>query len=185
MPGSNQALIPLGAVRAGHETAGRLFEAGKKTLVYPGGDVDKLRPWRQRDRIEFDGRDGFARLAIRHDVPVIPVVVQGAHSTVIIVDDLHWLARLLRTDRYLRVSRWPLMISLPWGLTLGPSPPYFPLPAKIRIEFLEPVGFRRTGLEASRDDVYVADCARRLRWRMQSALDRLAGRIEPEPPGQK
>lgn len=174
LPVLRQILVPMGAVRASHDNADRLFREGKKVLVYPGGDVDTMRPWRERNRIKFDGRAGFMRLALRNDVPIIPVVAQGAHSTAIIFDDLPWLARLLRTHDWLRLTRVPLMFTIPWGITLGPSPPYFPLPAKIKIELLEPIRYAPGDRAAAEDPNFVADSARRLRWRMQSALDRLA-----------
>jgi 1-acyl-sn-glycerol-3-phosphate acyltransferase len=61
----NQILVPLGGVRAAHEPAMRLFAAGRKVLVYPGGDFDSMRPFRRRDEIVFGGRRGYMRLALR------------------------------------------------------------------------------------------------------------------------
>ncbi len=175
MPVVNQILGPLGAVRASHDNGARLFAAGKKVLVYPGSDFDAMRPFRDRDKIVFNGRQGYIRLALRHSVPIIPVVAAGAHSTFYIIDDLRWLARLIRADRLLRIKVWPLTLSLPWGLTLGPPPMiYWPLPSKILIEVLDPIRFERTGPDAAADPDWVAECAARVESRMQSALTRLA-----------
>ncbi len=129
----NQLLIPLGAIRADPNNAKRLFARGYKVLDYPGGEIDAMRPFRERNRIKFDGRVGYVRLALRHDIPLIPVVAAGAHSTFFVIDDLPWLARLLRVDELFRIRTWPLTMSLPWGLTLGPPPPHIPLPARMRI----------------------------------------------------
>lgn len=173
LPIIHQIVIPLGAVRASHENAHRLFERGHKVLVYPGGDVDSMRPFRDRNRVVFGGRRGYLRLALRERVPIIPVVSAGAHGTLIILDDLRPLANLLGLGRVLRAKVWPLALSVPWGLTLGPPIVYLPLPVKIWIEVLEPIRFERDGEEAAADERYVERCAERVEATMQAALERL------------
>ncbi len=167
-------IIPLGAVRASHDNANRLFKAGKKVLVYPGGDLDSMRPFRHRNRIVFGGRKGYARLAIRNGVPIIPVVAAGAQSTWIVIDDMRWFAKLIRSDKWLRSKVWPVTLCLPWGITVGPLVPYIPFPSKILIEILEPICFERSGDEAAADEAYVAECDVQVRSAMQTALTRLA-----------
>lgn len=174
LPVVGAILRPLGAVRASHDNARRLFERGRRVLVYPGGDVDAMRPWRDRDRIVFGGRKGYVRLALRCGVPIAPVVAAGAHETFVVIDDLPWLARALRADRWLRVKVWPLTLCLPWGVTLGPLVPYLPFPSRILVEFLEPIRFGRSGEAAASDEAYVARCDARVREAMQAALTRLA-----------
>lgn len=173
-PVFNQILIPLGAVRASHDNALRLFAAGRKVLVYPGGDVDSLRPFRHRDRIVFDGRRGYIRLALRAGVPVVPAVAAGAHSTFLVIDDLRWLARALGIDRRLRLKVMPLILSFPLGLTVGPLLPYLPFPSRILMEVLEPIRFELSGDAAAADEDYVSACAAEVESRMQAALTRLA-----------
>ncbi|GAB2970938.1 hypothetical protein [Nocardioides montaniterrae] len=46
----------LGVVRAGQSAARELLADGANVLVYPGGDVDALRAYRDRHKIMFDGR---------------------------------------------------------------------------------------------------------------------------------
>ena len=173
MPFIHQFLVPLGAVRASHDCAHRLFQQNKKVIVYPGGDFDAMRPFRHRNKIVFGGRKGYIRLALRENVPIIPVVTAGAHSVYIIIDDMRWLARLFRFDRMFRLKVFPLTLSIPWGLTLGPLIFYIPYPSKISIEILEPVYFKHTGSNAANDNSYVNDCANRVEGLMQSALDRM------------
>ena len=172
-PGLNQLLAPLGGVRASHENASKIFGQGKKVLVYPGGDEDALRPYRLRKQIRFGGRTGYIRLALRHGVPIIPVVCAGAHETFFVIDDLPWLAKALGAPRWLRLKVWPLTLSVPWGLTLGPAPPHFPLPSRILLETLAPIAFERKGEEAAADNDYVSRCAETVESVMQQALDRL------------
>lgn len=174
LPVWNQILVPLGAIRARPEHAQRLFELGHKVLVYPGGDIEALRPFRERKRIKFSHRQGYIRTALRHRVPIIPVVSAGTQETFVVVDDLPWLAHLLRTDEHFRINRWPLSLSFPWGLTLGPPPPHIPFPTRIRVEILEPIYFavRREKTQPS-DPCYVSECAETVENTMQHALDRL------------
>jgi len=174
LPPFNQVLVPLGAVRASHDNAIRLFAAGRKVLVYPGGDLDAMRPFRHRHRVVFGNRRGYIRLALRAGVPIVPVVTCGAHAAFVIVDDLRWFARLIRADRLLRVKVWPLTFCLPWGFTLGPGVAYLPFPTRIVQTVLPAIELGRTGDEAAGDEAYVSACAARVEIAMQEALDRLA-----------
>ncbi|MFH2005854.1 MAG: 1-acyl-sn-glycerol-3-phosphate acyltransferase [bacterium] len=176
-PVVNQIVGPIGAVRASHANAHRIFAAGKKVLVYPGGDVDNMRPWRHRYRIVFGGRTGYVRLALRESVPIIPVVSAGGHNTFIVIDDLRWLARLLRVDKLIRSHVWPLVLSIPWGLTVGVIPVYIPWPAKILMEVGRPITFARTGPDAAADGTYVRLCADEVEDTLQRMLDRLAAEL--------
>lgn len=173
-PIANQIFVPLGGVRASPENAHKLFSAHRKVLVYPGGDVEAMRPFRDRDRIVFGPRRGYLRLAISEGVPILPVVTAGAHSGLVILDDGGRVARFLHLDRLLRVKVFPIVLSAPWGLTIGFPPPYIPLPTRFFMEFLEPIRFERSGEEAANDREYVERCHRRVVGAMQAALTRLA-----------
>lgn len=173
LPVIGPTLLRAGVVPAHPDAARMLLAAGHKVMVYPGGDLDALRPWSQRNRVRFGGRRGFARAALLAGVPIVPVAAQGAHETLIVLDDLQGLARWTGADRHLRLKVWPLSLSIPWGLTLGPTPPYLPLPAKIRIDVLPPVHFERTGPEAAADEAYVTACAATIEEQIQAAVSRL------------
>jgi len=174
LPAVHQFFVPLGAVRASHANAHRLFAEGKKALVYPGGDLDSMRSFRHRDRVVFGPRRGYIRLALREGTPIVPVVSSGAHSVLLTLDDGRWLARALGLKRLVRTEVWPIALSIPWGLTVGPTPPYIPFPTQIFVEFLEPVHFERTGPEAAEDSAYVEACHERVHGAMESALKRLS-----------
>jgi 1-acyl-sn-glycerol-3-phosphate acyltransferase len=128
----------LGVVPAANSFAERIFESGGSALVYPGGDVEALRPWRDRNKIIFSGRKGFLKLAHRANVKIVPVVATGGHDTLIVLNDGRRTAKLLRLDKLARVKSMPMTLSLPWGLSPLPLP-HFPFPAKIRIQVLEPI----------------------------------------------
>lgn len=174
LPLLHQLLVPLGAVRAHPETAHALLSRGRKALVYPGGDIDAFRPYRRRDRVDFGGRDGYIRLALRERIPIVPVVTAGAHETFFVLDDFRWLPGWLGLDRLLRLKVWPLSLSIPWGLVLGPTPPHLPLPSKILAEVLEPIELGHP--ELADDAGFIRACAAEVEGRMQHALTRLAER---------
>ena len=177
VPFIHQIVMPLGGIRASHENAHRLFAAGKKALVYPGGDLESMRPFRLRNKIVFGGRRGYIRLVLNENVPIIPVVSAGAHASYVVLSDNQWFAKGLRLDRFLRTEVWPLTLSLPFGLTFGPHPFHIPFPVRILIEVLEPIRFDRYGPEAASDEDYVKECAETVERAMQECLDRLAEEI--------
>jgi 1-acyl-sn-glycerol-3-phosphate acyltransferase len=170
----NQIFAPLGGVRASPENAHKLFEARRKVLVFPGGDVEALRPFKDRDKIVFGDRRGYLRLAITEGVPILPVVTAGAHAGLVVLDDGGRIAKFLGIDRALRVKVCPIVLSVPWGLTIGFPPPYVPMPTRMFMEFLDPMRFERSGADAANDRDYVERCHRRVVGTMQAALTRLA-----------
>ena len=171
-PLTNQMLPAMGAIAANPENAHRVFAAGRKVLVYPGGDLDAFRPSRDRGRVVFGPRRGYVRLALSEGVPIIPVVSAGSHDGWWVLSDGRWLSRLLHTHRFLRTDVLPITLSVPWGLTAG-APPYLPLPTRVFIDVLEPIYFERSGPEAADDMDYVEACHLRVLDTMQLALDRL------------
>ncbi|MDY0004334.1 MAG: lysophospholipid acyltransferase family protein [Polyangia bacterium] len=174
LPVVHQVIVPLGAVRASHENARRIFAAGKKALVYPGGDFDDMRPFKDRNRVVFGGRQGYMRLALSHGVPIIPVVSCGSHESLLVLWDGQRLARLIGADRWMRSKVWPVSICLPWGVWVGPPLLYIPFPTWILQEVLQPIVFERTGPQAAADPEYVAACCERVESAMQACLDGLA-----------
>ncbi|MEB3322312.1 MAG: lysophospholipid acyltransferase family protein [Synechococcaceae cyanobacterium] len=167
----------VGAVPFHARTALELLRRGDSLLVYPGGGQDAFRPHRHRGRIHFAGRTGFLRLAIWHDLPLVPLISWGSHDTLLVIDDLYGLARglhrlgmpwLLGLDPQVM----PLYLGLPWGLALGPLP-NIPLPAKIHTRVCPPIRFERSGHAASRDRAYVQACYGQVVASMQRELDGL------------
>jgi 1-acyl-sn-glycerol-3-phosphate acyltransferase len=144
----------LGVVPADNSFAETIFASGGSALVYPGGDVEALRPWRQRHKIVFSGRKGFLRLAHEAGVKIVPVVATGGHDTLFVLNDGRRTAQLLRLDKLARVKSLPFTLSIPWGLLPFPLP-HIPLPAKIRMQVLEPIDLRaRFGEEPDWDHAY-------------------------------
>jgi 1-acyl-sn-glycerol-3-phosphate acyltransferase len=106
--------------------------------VLPGGDLDAFKSWEDRNRIVFGSRTGFARLAMQHHVPIIPIVTAGAGESLLVLSSGERLARAMQLDKLLRVKAFPVSVSLPWGINVGAVGllPYLPLPSKLRTRVL-------------------------------------------------
>jgi 1-acyl-sn-glycerol-3-phosphate acyltransferase len=133
------ALAKLGAVRARQDVAAEALRRGYAVQVYPGGDHDACRSFFRRNEIVFAGRKGYVELARDAGVPIVPVVSVGAHEALVVLWDGVPLAKRLGLDRRFRLKAFPLSLSLPWGLWLGPLPGYMPLPTKISVRVLPPI----------------------------------------------
>ena len=154
LPGLGRLARKLGVVTAKPESAAAVFETGGSALVYPGGDVEALRPWTQRNRIVFDGRKGFLRLAHANKVKIVPIVATGGQDTFFVLNDGRRTAELLRIDKLLRIKTLPLSVSFPWLLFPGDMF-HVPFPAKIRVQVLDPVDLHeRFGEEPDWDEAY-------------------------------
>lgn len=163
-----------GAVRASKPNTDALLSAGKKVLVYPGGDREVFRPFTHRDRVELGDRRGYVRVAIAHGIPILPVVTSGIQSGFVSLSDGHALARRFPLAKKLRVGVLPVTLSFPFGISFGLPAPYVPLASSVRIRALPPIHFPRTGPEAAADLAYVEACHEHVRTTMQVAADALA-----------
>jgi 1-acyl-sn-glycerol-3-phosphate acyltransferase len=163
----------LGARPAGRESAREGFDAGHHVMVLPGGDLDAFKSWEDRNRIVFGGRSGFARLAMEHGVPIVPIVTAGAGESLFVLSSGQRLARALRLDKTLRLKAVPVSVSLPWGLSVGAVGllPYLPLPTKLRTRVLPAMAATPT----EDADAY----AGRVQSAMQRALDDMTAQRRP------
>jgi 1-acyl-sn-glycerol-3-phosphate acyltransferase len=169
MPGLG-SLRKFGTVAASPRNARRALESGAALLVYPGGDYEVHRPSWQRNRVDFDGRQGFIRLALDEGVPIVPVVSIGGQETALFLSRGEGLARLLALDRMFRLKVLPISLALPWVLNVGDMLGHIPLPAKLTIETLPPINLKAEfGPDPDLDEIY--DHLIRL---MQDTLDALA-----------
>jgi 1-acyl-sn-glycerol-3-phosphate acyltransferase len=169
MPGLS-FLRRFGTVAASPQNAEKALGSGAALLVYPGGDHEVHRPIWERNKIDFDGRKGWIRLALEEDVPLVPVVSIGGQETSLFLSRGDRLAKLLLLDRSLRLKVLPISLALPWGINVGDFLGHVPLPAKIVVECLAPIDLRAEfGPEPDLDAVYDEVVAR-----MQAALDALA-----------
>src|SRR5881628_2136003 len=124
----------MGVLPAAPDSIATALAEGRDVAVWPGGEVDSLRPWQERDVANLAGRKGFVKMAIRAGVPIVPIATVGGADAMPVLIRGDRLSKALRLDKVLRLKVFPLAISLPWGLAPA-ALPQLPLPAKIRTRF--------------------------------------------------
>lgn len=105
-PGGADVHQHLGTVPSTYEAAFAALEAGASLLVFPGGDHDSLRPITEVNRVDFNGRKGFLRIAREAGVPIVPLGIRGSHWTAPILVRSRALASLFVAPRLLGLKRW-------------------------------------------------------------------------------
>lgn len=120
-----------GVVSGTHANVRRLLERDELLAVFPEGVTGPAKPFRRRYELQ-DWRVGHAELAIRYQVPIIPVAIIGAEES------------------------WPLLLRLRWNLFGAPYLPIpiapVPLPVPFRIHYGKPVTLHRQYSSADADD---------------------------------
>ncbi len=157
----------LGVIHASRENAEESLRSGAMVLAFPGGDYDAFRPTFSQNVIDFGGRTGYVRTAMKAGVPIVPAVSIGGQETQLFLTRGNRLAKRLGLKRF-RIEILPVTVGFPFGMTLF-FPANLPLPAKIVYQVLEPIDIAaRFGEDADVDEVdaYVRSV-------MQSTLDRL------------
>jgi 1-acyl-sn-glycerol-3-phosphate acyltransferase len=171
-----------GAVLAHPRVARRVLEKDQALLVYPGGELEALRPFSRRYEVDFAGRAGFVKLARQADACVVPIVTCGAHAPFVIVPGGGHVARWLGFRRFLGWKVFPLsaggLVSIAalalalvfpalWPLWLASVlHALWPWPCRIEMEVLPPMRV----LPEETDE----QAAERVRLAMQEAMDRMA-----------
>ncbi|MBK9258339.1 MAG: 1-acyl-sn-glycerol-3-phosphate acyltransferase [Polyangiaceae bacterium] len=172
LPGAGPVLNAMGAIKASPINAARALDQGAAVLVFPGGDLDACRPFSRRYEIEFGKRRGFVRTALRHGVPIVPIVSAGAHHSLYVMTDGRKIAEALGLPDIMRWNVAPIGLALPWGLFALAPLPHLPPPVKIHTRILAPI---RPGLPASAadDPDAVEHVFTLVRDTMQGAMDEL------------
>lgn len=178
----------VGAVVAHPKMAIAALHQNASVLVYPGGARDVFRPYTQRHQICLDGNLAFIKLALRENVPLVPLVSYGAHDTLIVLADFYSIVQQFHKWGMpwflgLDPQVFPIYLGLPWGLALGPLP-NLPLPVQIHTRVCPPIQFERSGPAAARDTEYVMVCYQAFCEQMQSQLDDLVQSVEQPAPVQ-
>ncbi len=178
-------VLRIGGVRASSAAGLRPLAQGFPVLVFPGGDLDALRPFRARNQVVWGHRHGFLRTARDGLVPVVPLVISGSHAQYTLLPGGPLLARLLGLRR-LRLATWPLplggavllgalglwlagLLAGPWVL-LALVLAVCPNPTRIDYRFLAP----EAPPAADVDGAELLQRAAALRQRMETALGELA-----------
>jgi 1-acyl-sn-glycerol-3-phosphate acyltransferase len=77
IPGWRDFLHKVGAVVGSRDNCGGLLDAGEAVLVFPGGAREVAKRRDEAYKLIWKERIGFARMAIEHQVPIVPMAVLG------------------------------------------------------------------------------------------------------------
>lgn len=156
LPVWRDLLLKIGAVRGTRDACARLFESGEAVLVFPGGGREVMKHKRERYRLIWKERIGFARLAIQHSVPIVPFASVGVEDMFEIVVDADDILRSPVGDllRALGVTEQPWFRHgevLP-PIARGRGPGAFPRLERQYFLFGEPISTERyAGRHEDRD----------------------------------
>ncbi len=177
LPGLGRLSAQVGAIQPHPNLIRAALRKDAAVLIYPGGAKDVFRPYSLRNRIYFHGHKGFIKLALQEEAPIVPFISYGAHSTLIVLAEIH--SQMQQLHRLglpwltgIDPGVFPIYLGLPWGVGIGPLP-NIPLPIKLHTRVCPAIAFERYGEEAARDRQYVERCYRLVESRMQAELDRL------------
>ncbi len=121
----------LGQVTGHPKNCRYLLENGEVIVVFPEGVKAISKPvWNKYNLLHFG--NGFMRLALETNSPIVPVGIVGSEEQFCIVHDSKLSARLMGLPVF------PVSLSFPWLGLLG----LLPLPVKYRLYFGEPIQFK-------------------------------------------
>jgi 1-acyl-sn-glycerol-3-phosphate acyltransferase len=164
----------MGVLPAAPDSISAALAAGHDVALWPGGEVDSLRPWVKRDEAILAGRKGFVRMAIKTGVPIVPISTVGGPDSMPVLTSGRRLASMLQLDKVARLKRFPIALSAPWGVAPALLPE-LPLPTKIRTAFQKPVKVSSDPKKAN-DDAYVDRKYDEVLASIQRGMDTLARR---------
>src|SRR3954451_7122799 len=152
-PGIGAYFRKMGVLPAAPDSMASALVAGHDVAVWPGGEVDSLRPWTKRDTAVLAGGRGFIRPVINNGVPMVPISTVGGPDSMPVLASGRRLAKLLQLDKVARLKLFPIALQAPWGISPAMLPE-IPLPTKIRTAFQKPIRLA-SGPEKAKDDAYI------------------------------
>jgi len=140
VPFVNEIMVRTGSVVGTRKNCIDMLEQGELVIAFPEGirGMNKL-IWERYQLQEFG--QGFMRLALETDTPIVPVAVVGSEEQAPAIANVMPLARLLGMPAF------PVTLTWPWLGFLG----MLPLPVKYRVYFGEPMRF--SGNPSDEDEV--------------------------------
>ncbi|MFE7801981.1 lysophospholipid acyltransferase family protein [Nocardia sp. NPDC057440] len=97
VPGVRELLHHFGAVRGSRRNCLALLARGEAVIVFPGGGREAVRRKNEKYVLKWEGRSGFAHMAIEAGAPIVPVAMIGVDDAYdIVLDGDHPVLRPLR-----------------------------------------------------------------------------------------
>jgi hypothetical protein len=159
----------LGFLTGDGDDIARAVARGEHIQTAPGGAREGCRGLRDRYRVSWGERVGYLRLALRHNLSIVPVAAAGADDAYLGLNDADWLGRRLGLPR-----DWTWLPWLGFG-PLGPYPLSLPFPVRMRQLVGAPIDPRGDGDIALDDRPGLLRLHDRVQRAVQDLLDRARG----------
>ncbi|BBX46200.1 lysophospholipid acyltransferase family protein [Mycobacterium cookii] len=139
---AKDVIAAYGGVVGHPDTARELMRHNQTVLVFPGGGREIAKFKGEEYQLRWEGRSGFARVAIDNDYPIVPVGLVGG-------DDVY-------QSLFARDSRWGKLsqslserlsgrTDMAMPLMRGVGPTLIPRPQRMYLAFGEPIDTTRPG----------------------------------------
>lgn len=114
----------VGGIPGTRENAIRLLEGGQLVVCYPGGSRETFKRPADHYRLRWERSIGFAKLAIRLGVPIVPFAGLGVDSSYLNFGPPPVVSRFFgRYAAPMAVGLGPLPLPVPFRFRLGPVLP--------------------------------------------------------------
>lgn len=169
-------LAAAGAVVGTRENGAALMANDETILVFPGGGREMPKFKGEEYRLRWEGRSGFARLAIAHNYPIVPVGLVGGD------DVYHGLVErdsvVGRVSQFIgrRIGGRPDMAIPP---TRGLGPTLLPDPKRMYLRFAAPIDTTKPA--RAKADVWEATVKERTQSALEGVLADLQKLRETDP----
>lgn len=110
-PGTRKTFAQIGCVPATYEAAGKVLAQGHSLMIFPGGNHEAARPFWQARSCDFGEHLGWLKLAIQHDVPIVPIAISGSHLLNPVLIRWRWISRLALLPAFFRVKWFPVTVA--------------------------------------------------------------------------
>ncbi len=137
---AGELFAAAGAVVGAPETARQLMRHDEPILVFPGGGREIAKYKGEEYTLLWQGRAGFARLAVEHNYPIVPAALVGG-------DDVY-RSLITRDSRWGRLSQGLAEklsgrsdVALPLMRGIGPT--LIPRPQRMYLRFAKPIDTSR------------------------------------------
>ncbi len=101
----------IGAVAATYPVAEEVFKNKNSLMIFPGGNAQALRSvWNYKNN-SFRSVHGWAKIAMKYNVPVVPITFKGSHFTNPILFSTEWFSKLLILPWLLGIRVMPFSLA--------------------------------------------------------------------------
>ena len=141
-------MTAYGGVVGAPETARELMRHNETILVFPGGGREIAKFKGEEYRLNWNGRSGFARIAVENDYPIVPVGLVGGddvYKSLVTRDSV--LGRLSQTVSAKLTGRGDMAMPLMRGI----GPTLIPRPQRMYLRFGQPIDTTKPDRVATED----------------------------------